>query len=143
MLFTTGLLIYHSKLVSKNMTTKEELKKYFDNPFGDIYTRNFQRNCQNVLFPKLANKSILDILNWETGNNDDVSTSDDRNELTDNGQIKNDISKDINKFDDKISNVTSEKYSDVNEDLSSTQDNRVIPKFDFDLNMEKNKENPI
>lgn len=143
MLFTTGLLIYHSKLVSKNMTTKEELKKYFDNPFGDIYTRNFQRNCQNVLFPKLANKSILDILNWETGNNDDVSTSDDRNELTDNGQIKNDISKDINKCDDKISNVTSEKYSDVNEDLSSTQDNRVIPKFDFDLNMEKNKENPI
>lgn len=143
MLFTTGLLIYHSKLVSKNMTTKEELKKYFDNPFGDIYTRNFQRNCQNVLFPKLANKSILDILNWETGNSDDVSTSDDRNELTDNGQIKNDISKDINKCDDKISNVTSEKYSDVNEDLSSTQDNRVIPKFDFDLNMEKNKENPI
>ena len=141
MLFTTGLLIYHSKLVSKNMTTKEELKKYFDNPFGDIYTRNFQRNCQNVLFPKLANKSILDILNWETGNNDDVSTSDDRNELTDNGQIKNDISKDINKCDDKISNVTSEKYSDVNEDLSSTQDNRVIPKFDFDLNMEKNNEN--
>ena len=143
MLFTTGLLIYHSKLVSNNMTTKEELKKYFDNPFGDIYTRSFQRNCQNVLFPKLANKSILDILNWETGNNDDVSTSDDRNELTDNGQIKNDISKDINKCDDKISNVTSEKYSDVNEDLSSTQDNRVIPKFDFDLNMEKNKENPI
>ena len=143
MLFTTGLLIYHSKLVSKNMTTKEELKKYFDNPFGDIYTRNFQRNCQNVLFPKLANKSILDILNWETVNNDDVSTSDDRNELTDNGQIKNDISKDTNKYDDKISNVTSEKYSDVNEDLSSTQDNRVIPKFDFDLNMEKNKENPI
>ena len=142
MLFTTGLLIYHSKLVSKNMTTKEELKKYFDNPFGDIYTRNFQRNCQNVLFPKLANKSILDILNWETGNNDDVSTSDDRNELTDNGQIKNDISKDINKCDDKISNVTSEKYSDVNEDLSSTQDNRVIPKFEFDLNMEKNNGNP-
>ena len=142
MLFTTGLLIYHSKLVSKNMTTKEELKKYFDNPFGDIYTRNFQRNCQNVLFPKLSNKSILDILNWETGNNDDVSTSDDRNELTDNGQIKNDISKDINKCDDKISNVTSEKYSDVNEDLSSTQDNRVIPKFEFDLNMEKNNGNP-
>lgn len=141
MIFTTGLLIYHSKLVSKNMTTKEELKKYFDNPFGDIYTRNFQRNCQNVLFPKLANKSILDILNWETVNNDDVSTSDDRNELIDNGQIKNDISKDTNKYDDKISNVTSEKYSDVNEDLSSTQDNRVIPKFDFDLNMEKNNEN--
>ncbi len=141
MIFTTGLLIYHSKLVSKNMTTKEELKKYFDNPFGDIYTRNFQRNCQNVLFPKLANKSILDILNWEIVNNDDVSTSDDRNELIDNGQIKNDISKDTNKYDDKISNVTSEKYSDVNEDLSSTQDNRVIPKFDFELNMEKNNEN--
>ena len=86
--------------------------------------------------------SLLDILNWETGNNDDASTSDDRNELTDDGQIKNDISKDINKCDDKISNVTSEKYSDVNEDLSSTQDNRVIPKFEFDLNMEKNNGNP-
>ena len=142
MLFTTGLLIYHSKLVSKNMTTKEELKRFFINPFGDPYSRNCQRNCQNVLFPRLPTKNILDILNWETGNNDDASTSDDRNELTDDGQIKNDISKDINKCDDKISNVTSEKYSDVNEDLSSTQDNRVIPKFEFDLNMEKNNGNP-
>ena len=35
MVFVTGLFIYHTKLVLKNMTTKEELKKHFKNPFFD------------------------------------------------------------------------------------------------------------
>ena len=44
MIFTTGLLLYHIKIVKNNMTTKEELKKYFLNPFGNPYYRNRKYN---------------------------------------------------------------------------------------------------
>lgn len=65
MIFTTGLLIYHSKLVSNNMTTKEELKKFFINPFGNPYKRKCCTNCSNVLCPRKNKKSLLNLLKWE------------------------------------------------------------------------------
>lgn len=65
MIFTTGLLIYHSRLVSNNMTTKEELKQFFLNPFGNPYKRKCCTNCLNVLCPRKNKKSLLDILKWE------------------------------------------------------------------------------
>ena len=74
------------------MTTKEELKRFFVNPFGDPYSRNCQRNCQNILFPRLPTKNILDILVW--GNIDDSSISDDKNQLIDNDKYKLNNSKD-------------------------------------------------
>lgn len=60
MLFTTGLLIYHLKLISHNITTKEELKKFFANPFGNPFERAFCFNWRQVLCPKLRKMSILD-----------------------------------------------------------------------------------
>lgn len=65
MIFTTGLLIYHSRLISNNMTTKEELKQFFLNPFGNPYKRKCCTNCLNVLCPRKNKKSLLDILKWE------------------------------------------------------------------------------
>lgn len=56
MIFTTGLLIYHIKIVKNNMTTKEELKKLFMNPFGNPYQRDTKKNFLNVLFPKIGKK---------------------------------------------------------------------------------------
>ena len=137
MLFTTGLLIYHSKLISKNMTTKEELKRFFNNPFGDPYSRNCQRNCQNVLFPRLPTKNILDILVW--GNIDD---SDDKNQLIGNDKFKLNNSKITNSVKE-IQSVNTEKYSDINENLSSKENNRVIPKFSFNLSFDNNNGNPL
>ena len=61
MIFTTGLLIYHIKIVKNNMTTKEELKKLFMNPFGNPYQRDTKKNFLNVLFPKIGKKTIMDI----------------------------------------------------------------------------------
>lgn len=61
MIFTTGLLIYHIKIVKNNMTTKEELKKLFMNPFGNPYQRDTKKNFINVLFPKIGKKTIMDI----------------------------------------------------------------------------------
>ena len=68
MVFTTGLLIYHIKIVRQNMTTKEELKKYFLNPFCNPYQRNTKKNFSDVLFPKTGKKDLLDILN----NNEEI-----------------------------------------------------------------------
>ena len=39
MSFTTGLLIYHTRLILTNQTTKEELKKIFGGPMGNPYNR--------------------------------------------------------------------------------------------------------
>ena len=64
MIFTTGLLLYHIKIVKNNMTTKEELKKYFVNPFGNPYHRNSKYNFSYVLSPKIGKKSLIDIFNY-------------------------------------------------------------------------------
>jgi len=64
MIFTTGLLIYHIKIVRNNMTTKEELKRYFINPFANPYQRSTKKNFSSVLFPQLGKKDLIDILNY-------------------------------------------------------------------------------
>ena len=64
MIFTTGLLIYHIKIVRNNMTTKEELKKYFLNPFANPYQRSTKKNFSFVLFPQVGKNDLIDILNY-------------------------------------------------------------------------------
>ena len=62
MIFVTGLFIYHTKLVLKNMTTKEDIKKFWENPQGNPYIRNLNKiNIQNSLFPIKQKKSVIDI----------------------------------------------------------------------------------
>ena len=63
MIFTTGLLFYHIKIVKNDMTTKEELKKFFKNPFGNPYQRSTKDDCNSIIFPKISKKSLIDILN--------------------------------------------------------------------------------
>lgn len=62
MVFTTGLFIYHTKLIVSNMTTKEELKHFFDNLFGNPYKRNTKMHLKQILFPAIEKKSIIDVL---------------------------------------------------------------------------------
>ena len=64
MIFTTGLLIYHIRIVKNNMTTKEELKKHFLNPFNNPYQRSTKKNFSTVLFPKVGKRDLKDILNY-------------------------------------------------------------------------------
>ena len=62
MIFVTGLLVYHYKLIVRNMTTKEEIKSYFENPTGNPFNRNNKYiNMKNSLFPLKQTKSILNI----------------------------------------------------------------------------------
>ena len=48
MIFTTGLFIYHFKITEKYETTKENLKKFFINLFGNPYIRSKKLNWKNT-----------------------------------------------------------------------------------------------
>ena len=62
MIFVTGLFIYHTKLVLKNMTTKEDIKKFWENPQENPYFRTDKKiNAKNALFPLKQKKSMIDI----------------------------------------------------------------------------------
>ena len=45
MTFTTGLIIYHIKLIISNVTTKEEIKKLIPIKIGNSYDRGMAKNC--------------------------------------------------------------------------------------------------
>ena len=62
MIFTTELLIFHMRLVFQNKTTKEELKKMFNNPFYNLYERSKSLNFKNVIFPKKPKLSLVELL---------------------------------------------------------------------------------
>ena len=62
MIFVTGLFIYHTKLVLRNITTKEDIKKFWENPLGNPYFRTDKKiNVINSLFPLKQKKSVIDI----------------------------------------------------------------------------------
>ena len=62
MIFVTGLFIYHYKLTKRNMTTKEEIKSFFENPQGNPYSKNNKNLNMNLsLFPLKQKMSLLDI----------------------------------------------------------------------------------
>ena len=62
MIFTTELLIFHIRMVLSNVTTKEELKKCFKNPFGNPYARSIGWNFNSIICPKKAKMSLIDLL---------------------------------------------------------------------------------
>ena len=64
MIFTTELLFFHMRLIFNNITTKEELKKLFKNPFGNPYKRENSKNFNSILFPKKPKMSLIDLLNY-------------------------------------------------------------------------------
>ena len=65
MCFICGLLYYHSKLILTNTTTKEILRKIFNNKIGNPYKRNKSKNIMNVLCPIVKKYNILPILRGE------------------------------------------------------------------------------
>ena len=65
MLFVINLNFYHCRLVIRNMTTKEELKDFFSNIFGNFYERKAKQNIKNVLCPRIKKKSLLKELIWK------------------------------------------------------------------------------
>lgn len=65
MIFTTGLLLYHTNLIKNNMTTKEELKNVYKNPFGNPFGYSLKMNIKRVLFPGLSVPSLQEKMHLE------------------------------------------------------------------------------
>ena len=60
MIFTTGLLVYHTNLIVKNFTTNEELKGYYRKPIGNPHSRTLSINCGQALKPANSEPSLMD-----------------------------------------------------------------------------------
>ena len=71
--FTLALVLYHTKLIFTNTTTKEVLKLLWENPFGNPFNRKWDYNMHNSLSPEIKKYSILDILRSGMRNNNNIS----------------------------------------------------------------------
>ena len=117
MIFTTNLLIYHTGLVHSNMTTKEELKRHFHNPFGDFYSRSRSLNWKNVICPKYHKKSILKILQWKDEVKEEIvknEYSKEKSEKIEKVSFQSDNSE--NGKGKKVSTASSNFHNDANPD---------------------------
>lgn len=154
LIFTMGLLIYHSKLIANNITTKEELKHFFINPFGNPFKRNLWENICRVLNPSQNKKSILQILQSKKVSQVVPLSTEEKKILNTNEEeggeesIKKihieDIKIEMEKKSE-IKNSSVHNYSNCSE-LSDKDTSRKIPKFHFQLEMnqlQKSKETGI
>ena len=149
MVFTTGLLIFHIKIIKVDKTTREELKKLFMNPFNNPYNRTLKENLKNILFPNISKKSLLDEL--KENRNDYIEYMkkireeeiNKENEDINNKSIKEDISEKPNKRKDskKIYNKN-RKINKYNKEEDSKSDNTsTITDIDNKENMNKYNDN--
>ena len=136
MIFTTGLLIFHIKIIKVNKTTKEELKKLFSNPFLNPFQRTIKENIKNSLFPNISKKSLIDDLKEnkkkylkylkEENNNKEKEElkkkgkeeEEDKSDTIINDKSNNNVNIEANNI-----NITTEN-NDNNEDLSKTYRNK-------------------
>lgn len=134
MIFTTGLLFYHIRIVKNNMTTKEELKKLFMNPYGNIFFRSTKKSFNFVLFPKLGKNSIIDIFNINEDMyqkqknylaNKDKSTNTGENKKIQEKPKDDKNSKDILREDDIKINIISDENEDSKEHFNIDDGNNL------------------
>ena len=147
MIFTTGLLLFHIKIMKQDKTTKEELKKLFMNPFLNPYERNLKQNLKNVLIPNIKTTSILDELKINKNNYNKfmkVEEKEKKNEYdknTDVAEVSVEIENGMNKNrkvfkEKKSSKKIREKYTNKNEETSEQK--KIIEKPDKIIKKEDN-----
>ena len=122
MVFVTGLFIYHTKLVLKNVTTKEDIKNFFNSPQGNPYSRKKKLNLLNSLFPLKQKNSIIDIfqnkfMNKIFSNEEKTSEIDKDNNKKINDKIivkeENNINNKANRMSENIN--TNSLLNEINE----------------------------
>ena len=130
LLFIVGLLLYHIKLIHNNITTKEDLKFYWDHPQGNPFDRKKIINWKNSLFPRIKKYSILNILRKVIK---DIFQNEENN--IDNNINKNNERKKKRKLTGKVVKV--HKGEEENEN----QEKRLNGGDTSFVNLIKNKEN--
>ena len=148
MIFTTGLLLFHIKIMKQDKTTKEELKKLFMNPFLNPYERNLKQNLKNVLIPNIKTTSILDELKINKNNYNKfikVEEKEKKNEYDKNTdvaevsvEIENGMNKNRKVYKEKKSSKKKfkEKYKNKKEEMSEQK--KIIEKPDNTSQKEDN-----
>jgi len=138
--FVLGLLFYHTRMVCTNTTTKEMLKKIWNNPFGNGYNRNLSYNTINTLNPEIKKYSILDIL--RNGKDNDFKYKEfERQKFLQ--QAFNYQNFNPNNFDNNNLNIMSKHYMEAknfnpNNDMNNIRNRRVV---NIDPNNEYTNEN--
>ena len=148
MIFTTGLLLFHIKIMKQDKTTKEELKKLFMNPFLNPYERNLKQNLKNVLIPNIKTTSILDELKINKNNYNKfikVEEKEKKNEYDKNTdvaevsvEIENGMNKNRKVYKEKKSSKKKfkEQYKNKKEEMSEQK--KIIEKPDNTSQKEDN-----
>ena len=142
MIFVTGLFIYHSKLVLKNTTTKEDIKSYWDNSQGNPYYRNKELNILNSIFPKKQKYSILDI--FKKGLLFLVPLNEEKPLIIEDINNEKIVSREVkmienNHTDSPFQNEFNNTNSPIKDEYNNTNNNQN--KFNFQNDKEKNNEN--
>ena len=142
MIFTTGLLIFHIRIVLNNMTTKEELKKFF---IGNPFRREKLKNFLSIICPKRAKMGLINLLNYnqkmyeeqikynrkkheekerrkKKDLEDNILNDDNKNVKIDDEHI-NDINNDINIDSKEIFNINNENGNDKNDNNIKNENN--------------------
>ena len=143
MIFVTGLLFYHYKLIKRNITTKEEIKNFFENPQSNPYSRNDKYvNVTKSLFPLKQKRSLLDIFKKGFLN---ILPSIDEEE---NKQKNNDVNEIKEKPDNNIiQSVTINNYvnkiNEKNEEKNINEEIKTNEKADTEISITINEETNI
>ena len=126
MIFVTGLFIYHTKLVLKNKTTKEDIKRFWENPQGNPYIRNKKLNFKNSLFPKKQKLSLIGI--FKKGFMNIIPLNDDERTDIPNSSIKEEI-------------INNENNNNIQNNNNIIDNNKNISTTLVIENKENNKDN--
>jgi len=143
MIFVTGLLFYHYKLIKRNITTKEEIKNFFENPQSNPYSRNDKYvNVTKSLFPLKQKRSLLDI--FKKGFLNIIPSIDEE----ENKQKNNDINEIKEKPDNNIiQSVTINNYvnkiNEKNEEKNINEEIKTNEKADTEISITINEETNI
>lgn len=149
MVFTTGLLIYHTRLVCTNTTTKEDLKKLFVNPFGNPYRRSLCENLKRVICPKIRKRTILNYLVWRKDIQVNSLQTEEKRNLNEDERKESQIKEvnEVNKIkielnERKEENKSTDKYSGCSESVSKGE-KRKIPQLNIEIDLQKSNETGI
>ena len=138
MIFTTGLWIYHIKLICRNMTTKEEIKKLIFDVIGNTHDFGVSKNCRDfwtrhkVMENEYTVKDLRTKMITQNTNNNEINKQNTNNKRKKQikilfgmskkeQQLKNKNKKELNNKNDNINDNRNEKSSS-NEEKEENED---------------------
>ena len=138
MIFTTGLWIYHIKLICRNMTTKEEIKKLIFDIIGNTHDFGVSKNCRDfwtrhkVMENEYTVKDLRTKMITQNINNNEINKQNTNNKRKKQikilfgmskkeQQLKNKNKKELNNKNDNINDNRNEKSSS-NEEKEENED---------------------